>query len=147
MNIFNTPFNTPFQAAPFSKIKNEDFIPAFKQAIADAKKEIDAIVDNPDAPTFENTIEALEFSGERLDRISSIFFNLNSAETNDEIQKIAQEVSPMLSEFSNDITLNDALFKRIKTVYEQKDSLTLTIEQATLLDKKYKSFSRNGKRY
>jgi len=144
MNIFNTPFNTPFQAAPFSKIKNEDFIPAFKQAIADAKKEIDAIVDNPDAPTFENTIEALEFSGERLDRISSIFFNLNSAETNDEIQKIAQEVSPMLSEFSNDITLNDALFKRIKTVYEQKDSLTLTIEQATLLDKKYKSFSRNG---
>lgn len=144
MNILNKPFETPFQTAPFSKIKNEDFLPAFKQAISDAKKEIDAIVNNSEEPTFENTIEALDFSGEQLDRISSIFFNLNSAETNDEIQKIAQEVSPLLSEFSNDITLNEALFKRIKSVYEQKDTLNLTTEQATLLDKKYKSFSRNG---
>lgn len=144
MNILNKPFETPFQTAPFSKIKNEDFLPAFKQAISDAKKEIDAIANNSEEPTFENTIEALDFSGEQLDRISSIFFNLNSAETNDEIQKIAQEVSPLLSEFSNDITLNEALFKRIKSVYEQKDTLNLTTEQATLLDKKYKSFSRNG---
>src|SRR5690606_1593345 len=95
-------------------------------------------------PTFENTIEALDFSGEQLDRISSIFFNLNSAETNDTIQKIAQEVSPLLSEFSNDITLNGALFLRVKTVYNQKSKLNLTTEQQTLLDKKYKSFSRNG---
>ncbi|MDX1278771.1 M3 family metallopeptidase [Oceanihabitans sediminis] len=143
-NILTQPFNTEFQTAPFSKIKNEDFLPAFKQTIQDAKAEIEAITANPEAPTFENTIEALDFAGEQLDRISSIFFNLNSAETNDEIQKIAQKVSPLLSEFSNDITLNEDLFKRVKAVYKTKDSLTLTTEQATLLDKKYKGFSRNG---
>ncbi|GAL68742.1 M3 family metallopeptidase [Jejuia pallidilutea] len=137
-------FNTPYNTAPFSKIKNEDYLPTFKKAIADAKAEIDAIANNEASPTFKNTIEALEFSGEKLDRISSIFFNLNSAETNDTIQKIAQEVSPMLSEFSNDITLNEDLFKRIKTVYNSKDTLNLTVEQHTLLEKKYKSFSRNG---
>lgn len=139
-----TPFNTKYNTAPFSKIENSDFLPTIKEAIKIAKNEIDAIVNNAEAPTFENTIEALDFSGEQLDRISSIFFNLNSAETNEEIQKIAQEVSPLLSEFSNDITLNEDLFKRVKAVYEQKDQLELTIEQKTLLDKKYKSFSRNG---
>ncbi|MFD0989924.1 M3 family metallopeptidase [Mariniflexile jejuense] len=143
-NILLKSFKTPYNTAPFSKIKNENFLPAFKQAIDDAKAEIDVIVNNKDIPTFKNTIEALEFSGEQLDRISSIFFNLNSAETNDTIQKIAQEVSPLLSEFSNDITLNEALFKRIKAVYDSKNSLNLTTEQQTLLDKKYKSFSRNG---
>jgi peptidyl-dipeptidase Dcp len=144
MTILNTTFNTPYNTAPFSKIKNEDFLSAFKVAIEKAKAEIDAIVNNTELPTFENTIEALDYSGEELDRISSLFFNLNSAETNDEIQKIAQEVSPLLSEFSNDITLNEALFKRVKAVYDSKDDLKLTTEQATLLDKKYKSFSRNG---
>ena len=109
-----------------------------------AKAEIDAIVANNDVPTFQNTIEALDFSGYTLDRLSSIFFNLNSAETNDEIQKIAQEVSPLLSEFGNDITLNAELFAKVKAVYDQKDSLNLNPEQATLLDKKYKGFSRNG---
>ena len=143
-NILLKKFNTPYNSAPFSKIKNDDFLPAFKQAIEDAKAEIDIIANNSEAATFENTIEALEFSGEQLDRISSIFFNLNSAETNDTIQKIAQEVSPLLSEFSNDITLNEALFKRIKSVFDAKDSLKLNTEQLTLLDKKYKSFSRNG---
>lgn len=137
-------FNTPFNTAPFSKIEDSFYLPAFKEAIKKAKAEIDAIVNNSEAPTFENTIEALDFSGEQLDRISSIFFNLNSAETNDTIQKIAQEVSPLLSEFSNDITLNQALFQRVKTVYNAKDALNLTIEQQTLLDKKYKGFSRNG---
>jgi peptidyl-dipeptidase Dcp len=140
MNLLLSPFDT----APFSDLKNEHFMPAFTQAIADARAEIDAIIENPDAPTFKNTIAALDFSGKQLDRISSIFFNLNSAETNDEIQKIAQEVSPLLSEFGNDITLNVDLFKRIKTIYEQKDVLTLSTEEQTLLDKKYKSFSRNG---
>ncbi len=143
-NILLKKFNTQYNSAPFSKIKNDDFLPAFKQAIEDAKAEIDVIANNSEAATFENTIEALEFSGEQLDRISSIFFNLNSAETNDTIQKIAQEVSPLLSEFSNDITLNEALFKRIKSVFDAKDSLNLNTEQHTLLDKKYKSFSRNG---
>ncbi len=138
------PLLQPFDTAPFSKIKNAHFKPAFEQAIADARAEIDAITGNADAPTFENTIEALDFSGQQLDRISSVFFNLNSAETNDEIQAIAQEVSPLLSEFSNDITLNEALFKRVKSVYENKNALELTPEQQTLLDKKYKSFARNG---
>lgn len=144
MNILNKPFDTQFHTAPFSKIKNEHFLPAFKKAIEKAKKEIEDITNNPETPSFKNTVEALDFSGEELDRISSIFFNLNSAETNDEIQKIAQEVSPLLSEFSNDITLNEKLFKRIKTVYQAQNSLNLTPEQKTLLDKKYKSFSRNG---
>ncbi len=133
-----------FDLAPFSKIKNEHFKPAFLKAMEDARAEIDAITSSTAAPTFENTIEALEFSGQQLDRISSVFFNLNSAETNEEIQQIAQEISPLLSEFGNDITLNEALFKRIKTVYEQRDDLDLTVEQRTLLEKRYKSFSRNG---
>jgi len=143
MNVLNQAFSTPFNTAPFSKIKNEDFLPAFKTAIEKARKEIDGIVKNEEHPTFKNTIEALEFSGQELDRISSIFFNLNSAETNDEIQKIAQKVSPLLSEFGNDITLNEVLFKRIKNVYDSKPK-NLTEEQKTLLDKRYKSFSRNG---
>ncbi|KAA2218479.1 M3 family metallopeptidase [Maribacter flavus] len=140
----NNPLLQPFDTAPFSKIKTEHFKPAFLQAIKDAKAEIDAITGNTEEPTFENTIEALEFAGQQLDRISSVFFNLNSAETNDDIQKIAQEVSPLLSEFSNDITLNEALFKRIKEVYGKKDILGLDVEQKTLLEKKYKNFSRNG---
>jgi len=140
----NNPLLEPFEKAPFSKIKSEHFKPAFLQAIEDARAEINAIVENPEAPTFENTLEALDFSGQQLDRISSIFFNLNSAETNEEIQKIAQEVSPLLSEFSNDITLNQPLFERIKTVYGQRENLSLTPEQQTLLEKRYKSFSRNG---
>lgn len=143
-NILNTPFDTAYNTAPFSKIKDSDFLPAFKVAIKNAKAEIDAIIENKDTPSFENTIEALEFSGEQLDRISNLFFNLNAAETNDDIQKIAQEVSPLLSEFSNDITLNEALFKRVKKVYDTKDELNLNEEQHMLLEKKYKSFSRNG---
>ncbi len=138
------PLLSPFDTAPFSKIKNEHFKPAFLQAMDDARAEINAITANTEPPSFKNTIETLEFSGQQLDRISSVFFNLNSAETNEEIQKIAQEVSPLLSEFGNDITLNEELFKRIKAVYEQKDALNLSVEQKTLLDKRYKSFSRNG---
>ena len=144
MSILTHHFNTKYNTAPFSKIKNEDFLPAFIKGVELAKAEIDAIVRNPIKPTFENTIEALAFSGDLLDRISSIFFNLNSAETNDEIQKIAQEVSPLLSEFGNDVRLNPDLFARVKTVYEQRDKLNLNPEQTTLLEKKYKSFSRNG---
>lgn len=140
VNTFQTKYNT----APFSKIQLSDYQPAFEKAIALARKEIDCIIDNAEAPNFENTIEALEFSGETLDRLSSIFFNLNSAETCDEMQKIAQDISPILTEFNNDIALNEKLFKKVKAVYDQKDSLPLTTEQVTLLDKKFKSFSRNG---
>jgi peptidyl-dipeptidase Dcp len=144
MNPLLQKFNTKHTTAPFSKIKNEHFEPAFKEAIKMAKAEIDAIVNNPNVPTFENTIEALEFSGETLDRLSSVFFNLNSAETNEEIQKIAQEVSPLLSEFSNDIRLNKELFKRVQMIYDIKDEMSLTPEQNMLLTKKYRSFVRNG---
>ena len=144
MSILTQYFNTKHNTAPFSQIKIEDYFPAFQEGITLAKAEIDAIVNNPDAPTFENTVVAMDFSGDILDRLSSVFFNLNSAETNDEMQKIAQEVSPLLSEFGNDITLNAALFAKIKAVYDQKETLNLNPEQTTLLDKKYKSFSRNG---
>ncbi|WP_396146302.1 M3 family metallopeptidase [Flavobacterium sp.] len=144
MKTLTSTFNTKHNTAPFSQIKLEDYKPAFIENISKAKAEIDAIITNSDTPTFENTIVALDFSGEQLDRLSSIFFNLNSAETCDEMQKIAQEVSPLLTEFSNDIALNEDLFKRVKAVYDQKDSLNLTTEQATLLDKKFKGFSRNG---
>ncbi len=137
-------FNTKHNTAPFSKIKTAHFKPAFIEAIKLAKQEIEAIASNSEKPSFKNTIEALDFAGAKLDRISSIFFNLNSAETNKDIQQIAQEVSPLLSEFSNDIILNEELFKRIKTIYNQKDNLDLTKEQITLLDKNYKNFTRNG---
>lgn len=144
MSTLNNPFNTVHGTAPFTQIKTEDYIPAFKKAIQDTKAEIDTITANVATPTFENTLEALAYSGMELDVLSNIFFNLNSAETNDEMQKIAQEVAPMLSALGNDISLNEELFKRVKAVYEQKETLNLTIEQETLLTKNYKSFVRNG---
>jgi peptidyl-dipeptidase Dcp len=144
MKILLKKFDTKYETSPFSQIKMDDYKPAFEENIKNAKAEIDAIINNTEVPTFENTLEALDFAGNALDRLSSIFFNLNSAETSDEMQKIAQEVSPLLTEFSNDITLNEDLFIRIKTIQDQKDSLTLTTEQQTLLEKKYKGFVRNG---
>ena len=137
-------FDTPFETAPFTRIKEEHYREAFDVAINLAKEEVDAIVNNKEEPTFENTIEALEFSGAKLDRISSIFFNLNSAETSEEIQKIAQEVSPKLSALANDIRLNAGLFKKVKKVWDNKESFDLDAEQNMLLDKKYKGFTRNG---
>lgn len=144
MSILILPFNTPHDTAPFSKVQTKDFLPAFETAIVAAKNDIQAIIDNSENPTFENTLEAMAFSGMQLERISSLFFNLHSAETNDEIEKIAQEVAPKLAEFSNDITLNPALFKRIKAVYDNKATLSLTPEQNMLLETTYKSFVRNG---
>ena len=144
MELFLKKFTTKYNTAPFSKINLSDYKEAFKKTIELARNEIDSIVNNTEIPTFSNTIEALDYSGEQLDRLSNIFFNLNSAETCDEMQKIAQEVSPLITAFSNDIALNEDLFKRVKTVYDQKDTLNLTTEQATLLDKKFKGFSRNG---
>ncbi|WP_055447835.1 M3 family metallopeptidase [Lacinutrix mariniflava] len=144
MNILIPIFSTKYNSAPFVRIENQDYKPAILTLIEETKKEIDAIISNTETPSFQNTIEALEFSGQQLDRVTSIFFNLNSAETSEDIQKIAQEISPILSEFGNDITLNEDLFKRVKAVYDIKDDLELTTEQQTLLDKKYKSFSRNG---
>nr|WP_314866408.1 M3 family metallopeptidase [uncultured Flavobacterium sp.] len=144
MKTLTQKFNTQYNSAPFSQIQMSDYQPAFETTIAAARAEIDTITHNTEKSSFENTIEALDFSGQTLDRLSSIFFNLNSAETCDEMQKIAQEVSPLLTAFSNDVSLNEGLFQRVKTIYDQKEDLTLTPEQATLLDKKYKSFARNG---
>ncbi len=138
------PLLQQFDTAPFSKIKEEHYEPAIKKAIDLAKNEIAEIIKNTEKPTFENTIVALDNSGEQLDRITSIFFNLNSAETNAKIQEIAKTISPWLSEFKNDIMLNEQLFERVKSVYEQKESLNLSAEQTTLLDNHYKSFARNG---
>jgi len=133
-----------FDTAPFSSIRTSDFEPAFDAAIAAAKAEIQSIIDNNEAPDFENTVAAMAFSGMQLDRVSNIFFNLNSAETNEELQKIAQAVAPKLSAFGNDISLNPALFARVKQVYETTDKTLLSTEQKTLLDKTYKGFVRNG---
>ena len=144
MNILTQKFNTKYETAPFQEIKEENYLPAFQELIAQSEKEIDAIANNPAEATFENTIEALAYSGEQLDRVSSIFFNLNSAETNDEIQKIAQEVSPILTEFSSKISQNKKLFQRIKKVFDENENLNLNEEQKTLLSETYKGFVRNG---
>lgn len=144
MSLTSNPLLQDFNEAPFNTIKDEHFKPAFIEAIQINRNEIDAITNNTEAPTFQNTIAALDYSGQQLDRISSVFFNLNSAETSEAIQKIAQEVSPLLTAFSNDVTLNETLFERIKSIYAQKDDLDLSVEEKTLLEKKYKSFARNG---
>jgi len=144
MNILLQEFNTPFGTVPFHKIHAEDFIPAIETGIKIGKEEIEKITTQTALPTFENTIEALERSGELVNRISSIFFNLNAAETNPEIQRIAKVISPLLSAFSNDIILDEKLFARIKHVYNHRPALNLTTEQQTLLQNTYKSFVRNG---
>ncbi len=133
-----------YNAPAFDKIKTEHYLPAFKAAIAEGKQDIDAIVNNPDAPTFENTILALNYAGGKLDVVSGIFFNINEADTNEQMQKTAEEVSPLLTEYSMSITLNEKLFERIKTVYEQRDSLNLGQEELRLLTQTYKQFANNG---
>ena len=138
------PFQGIHQTAPFNSIKIEHYIPAFDAAIEEARREVLKIVDESVPPDFANTIVALDVAGDQLNRIQNIFFNLNSAETCDEMQNIAQEVAPKLSDFSNDITLNEQLFFRIKTVYERKAELVLNTEESTLLTKTYRRFVRNG---
>lgn len=140
----SNPLLGSFDLAPFSKIETAHFKPAFDVALEAARKEIDAISQNPDDPTFENTVAALDYAGYPLERISSIFFNLNSAETNPEIQELAQEISPMLAAFANDITLNEQLFNRVKHVYENADQDGLSPEQQMLLTRKFRHFQRNG---
>ena len=134
----------PHGAPQFTQITNEHYTPAFEQAGREARADIAAIVGNAQAPTFANTIEALEFSGRRLDRISNIFFNLNEAHTNDTMQALALELSPMLTEFSNDVSLDPKLFARVKAVYDRRESLGLNAEQRRLLEKTYKGFARSG---
>ena len=137
-------FQTPYNAAPFSRFTPTDYLPAIEKAIAESLAQINSITQNPKPATFKNTIEVLAYTGLELDRLTAMFFNLNSAETNDALQAEAQRISPLLTEYSNDIRLNEALFKRVKTVYDQRENLSLTAEQQTLLEKTYKSFTRNG---
>jgi len=148
VNAQNNPllgeFKSPHQTAPFNEIKNEHFIPAFQESIMQGEAEIESIVSNQTQPTFENTIVALDNSGRLLNRTAGVFFNLMSSETNDELQKIAQEVSPILTKFQNDITLNPALFGKVKTIYSQKEKLNLNTEQQTLLENTYSNFIRQG---
>ena len=137
-------FQTPYNAAPFSRFTPTDYLPAIEKAIAESLAQINSITQNPDPATFKNTIEALAYTGLALDRLTAMFFNLNSAETNDALQAEARRISPLLTDYGNDIRLNEALFKRVKTVYDQRENLSLTAEQQTLLEKTYKSFTRNG---
>jgi peptidyl-dipeptidase Dcp len=143
-NPFFAEWNTPFQMPPFDKIKNEHYRPAFLAGMAQQKEEIEAIVRNPEPPTFANTVEAYEKSGGLLTKVSNIFFNLTSANTNEEMQKIEAEVSPLLAKHNDDILLNPELFNRMKDVYARKDTLGLTPEQARLLNKYYRNFVRGG---
>jgi len=144
MKSLTFPFDTRFDSAPFSQIPTSEFKPLIESALMDARREIDAIRQDAQPADFANTIEALEFAGQKLDRITSIFFNLNSAETSEEMQQIAQEVSPLLTAFSNDISLDETLFAKVKSVYDNRANLSLTAEQEMLLEKKFKSFARNG---
>lgn len=137
-------FQTPYNAAPFSRFTATDYLPAIEKAITESLAQIDSITQNPEPATFKNTIEALAYIGLAIDRLTAMFFNLNSAETNDALQAEAQRISPLLTDYGNDIRLNEALFKRVKAIYNQREQLSLTAEQQTLLEKTYKSFTRNG---
>lgn len=143
-NPFFTAYGTPFETAVFDKIRNEHFMPAFQQGVKVHEAEIAAIVANPDTPDFENTIVALDRTGDLLMSVSNVFYNLTSANTNEVLQAIAKDVSPILTNHYDNILLNAKLFQRIKAVYELKAQLNLTTEQATLLDKTYKQFARGG---
>jgi peptidyl-dipeptidase Dcp len=144
VNPFFTEYDTPFGIPPYSKIKEKHYIPAFEKGMADNLAEIEAIVNNPEAPNFKNTIEAYDRSGELLSKVSSVFFAMSSAHTNDELQKISQEISPKLTLHSDSISFNKGFYERVKSVYEQKDTFNLTTEQARLLDEVYKGFVQSG---
>ena len=143
-NPLLTESTAPFGAPEFDKIKNEHYLPAFEQGIAEAKAEIDAIVANQEEPTFENTIEAMEYAGQTLSKVASIFYAVMEAHTDDTKQQIAEQISPMLTDYSMYVSLNNDLFQRVKAVYEKKDELGLDQDQMTLLEDNYKSFVRGG---
>ena len=137
-------WNTPYQTPPFSKIELKHYEPAFDYAIEQNRADIDAIINNPEAPTFENTIVAMEQAGELLGRVSGLFFVLNNCCTNAEMQQIALNVTPKLTALSNDVSLNPELFARVKAVYEERESLNLDVEDRQLLEETYKGFARSG---
>jgi peptidyl-dipeptidase Dcp len=142
--LLQAEYNTPHESIPFDKIENADYLPAVKTAIETGKEEIDAIVNNKKEATFENTIVALDNAGAQLDLVAAVFFNLLSAESDEEMQQIAQEISPIITEYSNDIMLNEALFARVKSVYDNREDLNLNAEQMLLLEDTYRGFVRSG---
>lgn len=143
-NPFFSEYENQYGIAPFESIKNEHYMPAFKEGIKQQQAEYDAIANNSDPATFVNTIEALELSGELLHKVSGVFFNLYSAETNDELGEIANEVSPLLSEHGDNLYLNDAIFAKVKSLYNERKGLNLNVEQNRILEKYYKNFTRSG---
>jgi peptidyl-dipeptidase Dcp len=143
-NPFFNKYDTPFEVPPFEQIKAAHFMPAYLRGFEEERKEIKDIINNPGKPTFDNTIKALEYSGELLSKVSRVFGSLNSANTNDTLQKINRELSPLLSKHRDDISLNESLFQRIKTVYENREKFKLTEEEKKLLDDTYKDFVRSG---
>ncbi len=143
-NPLLTEWNTPFETPPFNEIKTEHYLPAFEKAIELHNKEINKIVKNTEEPTFKNTIEALEYSGSLLKRVGRVFTGMNGAMNNEELQKISKVIEPKLSKHKDDINLNEKLFKRVKKIYENKESLKLTTEQNKVLEKYYKTFIRGG---
>ncbi|GGP43838.1 dipeptidyl carboxypeptidase II [Shewanella algicola] len=143
-NPFFKPYGTFFEMPDFAKITTDDYMPAFEAGISELQQEIAVIANNPQAPTFANTIEAMEFSGDLLTRVTSVFFNLTGANTNEALQDISKQISPKLSASRDDIYLNDKLFQRVKTVYNQRENLSLNIEEAKLLNDTYRAFTRGG---
>ena len=143
-NPFFSAYDTPYEVPPFHLIENKHYEPAFLEGIQQQKEEIEQIANNEEAPTFENTIEAMENSGDLLSRVSSVFYNLNGANTNDEMQTIAREMAPKVSEHQDNIYLNEKLFARVKTIWDNRDELGLDDEEHRLLEKKYKKFVRSG---
>ncbi len=144
MNPFFSEYNTKFNVPPFDKIKVAHYLPAFERGIEEHNKEIEAIVNNTDAPNFENTIEALEYSGELIKKTGDVFYNMRSSLTNKELQEASAKIMPMLSRHEDEVKLNDKLFERIKAVYDKKDELKLNKAQAKLLEETYKKFKRGG---
>jgi peptidyl-dipeptidase Dcp len=143
-NPLLSPFNNQYNVPPFEKFRSGDFFPAIQEAITINNKEIQSIIDNKNTPTFENTIESLEYSGELLNQIATIFFNLNSANTNQEIQDAAKDIAPLLSKHNDEILQNPKLFERVKAIYDSRTKLNLNTEQSRLLDKTYKAFIKSG---
>lgn len=144
MNPLLYKYETPFETVPFDQIKSEHFLPALQEAIKRGKEDIEAIKANTEKPTFANVCEAMEHAGELVGKVAGVFYNLHSAESNDDLQNIAKEFSPLITEYSNDIGLDEVLFEKVKSVYEQKNTLNLNTEEMRLLEKQYKNFVRNG---
>ena len=137
-------WTTPHGTYPFNEIHAADYMPAFEEAFRQGRADIDAIVRNPEEPSFENTIEALDRAGHTLSMVAGCFYNLTHSETNDSLQALEVELSPLMSEYSTSIILNDSLFQRIKAVYDKRDQLRLKADQRKLLEDTYESFANNG---